>query len=99
MATSPATWPKWDQSQVSHLHPVTAIIDDFIPTQQARPGINLYIIINISRFSTLKQLLTVTTYAYRFLHNSCNPLIPQKGPITAQELHQARMEWIHGSQN
>ena len=89
---------KRNQSQNSHFHPVAAIIDDFIPTQQTRPGINLHII-NIRKFSTLKQLLDVTTYAYRFLHNSCNPLIPQKGPITAQELHQARMEWIHSRQN
>ena len=91
-------WPKWDHSPISHLHAVATIVDDFIPTEQTPPDIGLHIIIEVRRFSTLRRLLAVTTYVYRFLYNSRNPTTPQKGPITAQELHRARMEWIHSCQ-
>ena len=92
-------WPTWDRSPISHLHAVAAITDDFQSSQQAPQDTGLRIIIDITRFSTLKCLLAVTTYVYRFVHNLRNPATPQKGSITAQEFHRARMEWIHSCQD
>ena len=92
-------WPKWDQSPTSHLHAVAAITDDFLPNQEACPFEDLHLIITVIRFSKLRKLLVVTAHVHRFIHNICHPTERQRGPITAQELHKARMDWIHSCQN
>ena len=92
-------WPKWDHPPISHLHAVAAITDDFSPTQPAPPNVGLHLIITVSRFSTLRKLLVVTTYVCRFIHNLRHPAEIKKGPITAQEFHSARLKWIRTCQN
>ena len=90
-------WPHWDQSPISHLHAVAAITDDFMPTTDP-PSTGLHFTISVTRFSKLSKLLATTSYVHRFINNSRNPTELQRGPITTQELTQARLNWIHSCQ-
>ena len=65
-------WPRWDfQSSISHLNAVAAIIEPFVPTDQP-PTTGLHFLIQATRFSTLRKLLSVTSYVHRFIHNQHN---------------------------
>jgi len=66
-------WPKWHHSSISHLHAVAAVSDKLQPPEKSSFTTGPHQFINISNFSTLRQLLSTTAYVQRFISNSRNP--------------------------
>ena len=99
--TSKDKWPSWSPTSVltiSHLDadspPSDTTSNNRNPLQQ--PGIHLTI--EATRYSSLKRLLTVTTYVLRLCHNLKHPQQRITGPITAKELSNAKLIWIKNTQ-
>ena len=56
-------------------------------------------LIDISGYSKLSKLLSVTAYVCHFTHNTRQPSsLQQVGPLTPSELSQANLMWIHNTQ-
>ncbi|XP_064469707.1 uncharacterized protein LOC135384434 [Ornithodoros turicata] len=51
-------------------------------------------ILDINRYSSLDRLLEVTSYVQRFARNCLNPQDRKTGPLTPNELQEARVYWI-----
>jgi len=65
---------------------------DFKPASGPKPpstGFNF--IITVINYSTLYKLLAVTAYVIRFVFNGHHNHSSKKGPLSAEELHDARM--------
>lgn len=105
--------PSWNSSKVLHLHlcDITNAEDTDAtanntqtktdggtqtdPTEK-QPGIHN--LIDVSRFSTLSRLLTVTVYVLRFVKNLRNHATRTDGPLSVQERQEAQRKWIQNSQ-
>ena len=92
-------WPTWHQEPISHLHPVAAIANEFVPDQGMPPNTGLHRIIPLTKYSLLRRLLSVTTYINRFIQTLRNKTQASKGPLAAVELDTARVQWIHSCQH
>ena len=94
-------WPTWSPSDVVHLQNIA--IEDAQETNN-RPPTNpaetcgIHAVFDVSRYSRLTKLLTVTVYVHRFGHNMKHPSDKVIGPITAKELSDTTMLWIKASQ-
>ena len=67
--------------------------------QQSSPNNpGLHQIIDLSNYSALSKVLGVTAYVRRFVSNIKNKLNQETGPLTAAELHIAKMSWIKDCQ-
>ena len=64
------------------------------------PSVGLHHLIDLTRFSKLSKLLSVTAYLYRFIHNTRQfSSSQQTGPLTVSELTRANLKWIQDIQN
>jgi hypothetical protein len=48
----------------------------------------------LEKISSLRKLLRITGWIRRFIHNYLHPTYPTIGPLTADELQQAKLCWI-----
>ena len=88
-------WPKWEQSATLHLCALAESVEKSAPKDTPRPpNTGLHRIITLTNYSTLHKLLAVTTYVHRFVFNCLHHQTPQTGPLSADELHKAKMKWI-----
>ena len=88
-------WPIWKQSPTSHLCALAGTVDDFVPADGSTPpNTGLHYIITITKYSTLLKLLAVTSYVLRFIYNSQHRTTSKTGPLSAEELHAAKMTWL-----
>ena len=55
-------------------------------------------IIDVSRFSSYKKLLNVTSYVLRFLHN-CKGIERRTGPLKVAEIEESSIMWIRNAQH
>ena len=95
----PTQWPKWEQSPSIHLMALAGIAEDFVPRSDPKPpSTGLHCAIVMSKYSTLHKLLAVTAYIYRFVFNCRHPQTQRKGPLLAQELREAQLNWISDCQ-
>ena len=104
-------WPSWKPSKVLHLHlcdiaedtDATAnntktTTDGTTQTDPAEKQPGIHNLIDVSRFSTLSRLLTVTAYVLRFVKNLQNRTTKTDGPLSVQERQEALRKWIQNSQ-
>ena len=49
---------------------------------------------DLTKYSTLRKLLRVTSYILRFIHDTRNPSDQRKGPLTFAELTSSQRKWI-----
>ena len=63
------------------------------------PNIEIQHLVDVTRFSKLSNLLSVTAYVCQFTHNTRQPSSSQLvEPLTSPELSQANLKWIHNTQ-
>ena len=67
--------------------------------QKQTNSVDIHLIIDMSRYSSLEKLLMVTTYVYRFLQNIAKTEPRIEGPITPSEKREALKVWIKNCQN
>ena len=67
--------------------------------QKQTNSVDIHLITDMSRYSSLEKLLMVTTYVYRFLQNIAKTEPRIEGPITPSEKHEALKVWIKNCQN
>ena len=106
-------WPSWNPSKILHLHlcdiadaedtDATAnntktTTDGATQTDPAEKQLGIHNLIDVSRFSTLSRLLTVTAYVLRFVKNLQNHATKTDGPLSVQERQEAQRKWIQNSQ-
>ena len=102
---SPSKWPVWPHPE---LLLIQADYDEEVETPPVGPPLdetteppNLEIqhLVDVTRFSKLSKLLSVTAYVCQFTHNTRQPSSSQLvGPLTSPELSQANLKWIHNTQ-
>jgi len=85
-------WPTWLQEPIPHLHAVAAFANEFVPDQEMPPNSGPQRIIPLTKYSSLRRLLAVTTYVKRFIQTLRNKTQTSKGPVTAVELDKARVQ-------
>ena len=69
--SSPSKWPTWQQSNILHIKTTDEeleVVQEAITLVVTTP-IGILNFIDISRFSILSKLLTVTAYILQFTHN------------------------------
>ena len=89
-------WLKHDphMGAVTNFTPL-GTVDDFVPADGLTPpNTGLHYIITITKYSTLLKLLAVTSYVLRFIYNSQHRTTSKTGPLSAEELHTAKMTWL-----
>ena len=96
-------WPSWNSSQVLHIHTpevitAEATTDEATQTEPPEETTGIHCIVDVSRYSTLTKLLTVTAYVLRFVKNLQNQESRQVGPLSAKERQQACKRWIQNCQ-
>ena len=105
--TSRHQWPTWHPSEVTHSqHPeviTTLAVEevqatDFEITHDKFPEYGFHHIIDISKYNDLTELLSVSAYILRFIHNCKNPAARQVGHITPNERNKANLQWIFNTQ-
>ena len=63
------------------------------------PNIGIQHLVDVTRFSKLNKLLSVTAYMCQFTHNTRQPSSSRQiVPLTSSELSQANLKWIHNTQ-
>ena len=97
----PTQWPIWQQSAILHAQAAEEELEE----EQEAPSVNskplgIHTVIDITRFSSLSTLLSVTAYVLRFVHN-CRKLVTSRllGPLTVPELTAANQKWLHNVQH
>ena len=70
----------------------------FVPVTASSTQPGLQHIIDLSNYSTLGKVLGITAYVRRFVSNIKNKLTQETGPLTAVELHIAKMSWVKDCQ-
>lgn len=100
---SESQWPSWNSSQVLYIHTPEAIAaeattDESTQTEPTEETAGIHCIVDVSRYSTLTKLLTVTAYVLQFVKNLQNRESRQIGPLSAKERQQARNKWIQNCQ-
>ena len=102
---SPSEWPVWphaellviqaDYNEEVETPPVAPPLDETTKP----PNIGIQHLVDVTRFSKLSKLLSVTAYVCQFTHNTRQPSSSrQVGPLTPSELSQANLKWIHNTQ-
>ena len=99
--SSPSKWPTWPHAEILI---VQADADEKVDTLAAittePPSVGLHDLIDLTRFSKLSKLLSVTAYLYQFIHNTRQSSSSQQiGPLTVSELTRANLKWIQDIQN
>ena len=102
---SPSKWPVWPHPE---LLLIQADYDEEVETPPVGPpldetteppNIEIQHLVDVTRFSKLSKLLSVTAYVCQFTHNTRQPSSSQLvGPLTSPELSQANLKWIHNTQ-
>lgn len=74
---SESQWPSWNSSQVLYIHTPEAIAaeattDESTQTEPTEETAGIHCIVDVSRYSTLTKLLTVTAYVLQFVKNLQN---------------------------
>ena len=100
-------WPSWNPSKILHLQ-LCDIADAQDTDATTRNGttqtdptekeLGIHNLIDVSRFSTLSRLLSVTAYVLRFVKNLKHPATKTHGPLSVQERQDAQRKWIQNSQ-
>jgi len=86
-----AEWPTWTASPTTPLLAAAAITEDFVPANSAPHQAGPHNIINPGNYSKLGKLLAITAYVMRFIHNLKSATTKQDGPLTSDELYNAKM--------
>ncbi|XP_065894153.1 uncharacterized protein [Dysidea avara] len=99
--TSPSRWPIWPNAETLLIQTDTDEEVDVLPVDTTEaPKAGLHHLIDVTHFSELNKLLAVTAFVCRFINNAKHSSSSQKtGPLTASELTQANLKWIHDTQN
>ena len=100
---SESQWPSWNSSQVLHIHTPEAIAaeattDEATQTEPTEETAGIHCIVDVSRYSTLTKLLTLTAYVLRFVKNLQNRESRQVVPLSAKEQQQACNRWTQNCQ-
>ncbi|XP_065883974.1 uncharacterized protein [Dysidea avara] len=96
--TTPNAWPTWQMEPAIQLHAAAAIAEEFVPQRPTNQDTGLHQIIKLSNYSSLNKLLAITAYTTRFVNNLCRSRPKLNGPLTAEELSSARIQWIQACQ-
>ena len=91
-------WPAWQPSATLHLQAAVVSTSQFVPVTASSTQPGLHHIIDLSNYNTLGKVLGITAYVRRFVSNIKNKLTQETGPLTAAELHIAKMSWIKDCQ-
>ena len=98
---APSNWPIWPHTEILLIQAAADEEADIpqVDTTES-PSTGLHHLIDLTRFSKLSKLLSVTAYVYRFIYNTRQPSSSQQtGPPTASELTQANLKWIQDIQH
>jgi len=96
----PSQWPTWQQSAILHAQVAEEELED---TQEEAPSVSskplgIHTVIDITRFSSLSKLLSVTAYVLRFVQNCRKSVTSQLlGPLTVPELTAANQKWLYNN--
>ena len=100
---SETQWPTWSPINVLSLQTTeaTEAVSDLDSTSDiGQPQSHgIHCIIDVSRYSQLYKLLSITSYVLRFCNNLQHPTNKNSGPVTAKELSTARLVWIQCCQS
>ena len=100
-------WPVWNRKDTHILANVTeagksTVVDEQIEGEMSvdfdKRERKISKIIDISRYSTYKRLLNVTSYVLRFLHN-CKGIERRTGPLNVAEIEESSIMWISNAQH
>ena len=75
-----------------HLQALAVTSTVFTPTRDSCSTNRLHTIIDVTDYSTLHKLTTVTAYVLRIVDFAKKNF--QSGPLTTKELQQAKLRWI-----
>lgn len=102
---SPSKWPVWPQTEILLIQADYDEEAETPPVETPLAGttepsnIGIQHLIDVTRFSKLSKLLSVTAYVCRFTHNTRQSNSSRRvGPLTPSELSQANVKWIHDTQ-
>ncbi|XP_065893435.1 uncharacterized protein [Dysidea avara] len=98
--TTPDQWPVFQLSPLSPLFIAAAIATEFVSQEPSPPALGLHCIMSINNYSTLHKVLAVTALVFRFIGNLRKHSSEQRqvGPLEAEELNKARLNWIKNTQ-
>ena len=95
--TTRDNWPVWQPSTNLHLQAAVISTSEFVPITTS-PTYGLHKIINLMNYSTLSKVVRVTAFVLRFVSNVKHKSSQETGPLTASELHEAKMKWVKDCQ-
>ena len=98
--TTPDQWPVFQLPPLSPFFIAAAIATEFVPQEPSPPALGLHCIMSINDYSTLHKLLAVTALVFCFIGNLRMQSTEQRqvGPLEAEELDKARLNWIKNTQ-
>ena len=91
-------WPVWQPTATLHLQAAAVTTSEFVPFMSSPPCNGLHKIIGLDNYSTLERVVKVTAVVLRFVANLKSKDTKQTGPLTAVELHAAKMKWVKDCQ-
>ena len=87
--SSPSEWPRWPHAEILL---VQTDADEEVDTPAAdtieSSSVGLHHLMDLTRFSKLSKLLSVTVYVYQFISNVRHPNSSQTGPPTVSKFTQ-----------
>ena len=102
---SPSKWPVWPYAellliQADYYEEVeTPTVGPPLDETTEPPNIGIQHLVDVTRFSKLSKLPSVTAYVCQFTHNTRQPSSSRLvGPLASPELSQADLKWIHNTQ-
>ena len=102
---SPSKWTVWPHAELLLIQAdydeevVSTPVGPPLDETTEPPNIGIQHLVDVTRFSKLSKLLSVTAYVCQFTHNTRQPSSSrQVGPLTSIELSQANLKWIHNTQ-
>ena len=105
--TDESKWPVWNRKDTHILANVTEAgkstdmedqMEEETSVDSDKHEREISKIIDISRYSTYKRLLNVTSYVLRFLHN-CKRIERRTGPLDVAEIEESSLKWIRDTQH
>ena len=91
-------WPVWQPAATLPLQAAAVTTSEFVPFMSSPSCNGLHKIIDLDNYSTLERVVKVTAIVLRFVANLKSKDTKQTGPLTAVELHTAKMKWVKDCQ-